>query len=242
MNLSELQAECGRLLSDPENTRWTASVLLKRLNIFQKEIQGVTKAIKTPKEYAVVASQGAALLDDDTMDVYSAFITDASSTSFPIFGTTTTHLDIQTPGWREWGEGVPRCFVYNATTQIMGIYPTNSEALTLHTIEIIAPDDLVNPTDIPFDSNNQMIPYHMALVHPVVAQCWMDDGTPEALAKSAFHKSGNMDRPGQYELHLKRIKAFFDINVDTRNRIHWKPQGGRVGQYGMPTKTYPFRG
>jgi len=78
----------------------------------------------------------------------------------------------------------------------------------------------------------------MAIVHWVVAQCWMDDGTPEALGKSKFHRSGSIIKPGAYEDEIMRINDEFD-NPKLPRQIKYQKQGGRLGSW-APSKTNPL--
>jgi len=68
----------------------------------------------------------------------------------------------------------------------------------------------------------------------------MDDGTPEALAKARFHKSGSMLHPGEYEKQLGRIMAEFDSPDIIQSQVLWKPEGGRAGGWGFPSKSNPL--
>lgn len=245
MNLGELQAECGRLLSDPNNNRWSAAILTKRLNDAGSDIQSITNAIKTEEALTPTANVGAVSLDDSTINITRVSIQRSNGNIFPLDGLNREELDFRYPNWQNLDAGEPFAYWYDGSTNDLNLVPppdsNNVIASGLSVWEVRKPSDMSNPTDIPFDSNTAMVPYHMALVHWAVAQCWMDDGTPEALAKSHFHKSGDIDHPGQYELHLKRIMQNFDSPIDVPTKILWKPQGGRLGMYGMPTKSYPFR-
>lgn len=242
MNLSELQAEIGRLLNDPRNERWAPDVLTDRINDAMAVIQGYTQALKTAETLTPTANQATVNLDADTMDVYRVVITRANGDQFPIEGTYVEDLDYHFPDWRNWSAGDPKTWWYDAGNQQLNLVPKpdSNNAITngLSVYEIRKPTDLVNSTDIPFDSNNQLVPYHDAIVHFVVAKCWQDDGSPEALAKSKFHMSGSMGSPGQYEGEVQRIIGEFD-NPQVPTSIKWQPQGGRIGGW-WPTKSNPL--
>jgi len=244
MNLSELHAEIGRLLNDPNNQRWSTDVLTTRINYAQTEVQGYTSAVKVTESLTPTSGSAPVTVDPTVMNIIRASIALPDGTGKPLEGITREELDYLYPNWRQIPSGEPFWFWYNPTNQTINLVPpcddahAISGAITLY--ESRVPADLVNSTDIPFDSNNQMIPYHMSIVHWVVAQCWMDDGTPEALAKAKFHKSGSMLHPGEYEKQLGRIMAEFDAPEAVPSHVMWKPQGARLGNLLVPTKSNPL--
>lgn len=244
MNLTGIQAECGRLLGDPSNSRWTTDILTTRANLAQTEIQGQTNAVKTAESVTPVASTRTISLNANTMDVVRASKTLTSGSIRPFLGISREQLDFLYPDWQQWTDGEPRFWFYDATNQQVNLVPKpdSGNAITngMTFWESRKPTDLALSTDVPFDSNNQMIPYHMAIVHWVVAHCFMDDGTPEALGKAKFHKSGNMRNPGEYEKELGRIMAEFDVPEIVPARIMYSPQGGRIGSWLTPSKSNPL--
>jgi hypothetical protein len=241
VNLQQIQDEAGRLLSDANHGRWGLDVLTLRANQAQTEIQGYTNAIKTLENIPSVAGTTSYSPNSNTMDIIRIYKVLVSGEVKPFIGINREELDLKYPNWRQWQSGEPLLWVWDATSGTFFCVPTPDTSISSFTIyESRDPSDLVNSTDIPFDSNNQMIPYHYAIVHWIVAQCWMDDGTPEALAKSRFHKSGDIQKPGQYELQLKRIMATFDTPEDVLSQIIYQPQGGRIGTWGTPSKAYPL--
>ena len=244
MILSGIWAECGRLLSDVGNARWVQSVLTTRANLAQAEIQGYTNAVKTQEPLTPVASQRTLGLNANTMDVLNVTKTYQDGTIRPFIGISRQQLDFMYPDWQQQPDGEPLYWFYDATAQNLNLVPKPSAlfAITngITVWESRKPADLASASDVPFDANNQMIPYHMAIVYWVVAQCFMDDGTAEALTKSKFYKSGAILRPGQYEDELGRIMAEFDDPEDVPANIVWRPTGGRLGNNGYPTKSYPL--
>lgn len=241
MDLSALQLEIGRLLNDPANSRWTADVLTTRINLAQTEIVGYTGCYRRGES---LNTSSTIALDADTMSIVRATIQRADGSIYPIPLLTTEQLVFRYPDFAQWDPGEPRLMIYDAINQVINLYPEpdTSNQITggFSVIEVRKPADLVNSTDIPFESNNQLIPHHMAIVHWVVAQCWMDDGTPEALQKARFHKSGSMLHPGEYEKQLGRIMAEFDSPDAIQDQIMWRPQGGRTGSWWMPNKSNPL--
>lgn len=243
MNLSDLYVECGRLLNDASNDRWPQTVLLSRINDAQRVIQGFTKAIKQDTTYTVTANTQAVTLNSRTMDVLRVEITRQNGDIFALQGTTKDDLDFSYPNWRNLDSGEPKTWFYDATNQQLNLVPkpdSNSVVTNgLNVTSIYTPTDLASSTDIPFDSNNQLVPYHDAIVHYVVGKCWQDDGTPEALGKAKFHMSGSMSKPGEFELEIQRILGEFDNPLVPAN-IKFAPQGGRLGGVSYPSKSNPL--
>lgn len=244
MILSEIQAECGRLLGDPNNDRWSAAILLSRINLAQTEIQGYTNAVKTPENLTVVAATRTVSVDSDTMNIVRAVKNMPDGSIKPFNGITRDELDYLYPDWQQWQSGEPLYWFFDATNQQMNLIPIpDSNFATSGSLTIwgsLKPADLVDSTDVPFDNNTAMIHYHMSIVHWVVAHCFMDDGTDASLKKSKFHRSGSMLNPGQYEQELGRIMAEFDVEEAIPSRILWRPQGDRVGSLGFPSKSNPI--
>lgn len=244
MNLSELQAEIGRLLNDPSNQRWSATLITARVNIAQTEIQGFTNAVKTSEAKTPVAGTTQQDINTNVMDIIRATKTRTNGDVIPFIGKTVQELDFLYPNWRQWDFGEPLFWYYQASNQtinyVPGIDATNAITDGITLWESRKPADISDPASIPFDNNNQMVPYHMSIVHWVVAQCWMDDGVPESLGKAKFHKSGDMMHPGQYELQLARIIATFDVPESAQSHIMFRPQGARIGGTFIPSKSFPF--
>ena len=242
MNLSELQQEIGRLLNDADNTRWSASILTTRINEAQTIVQGYTRALKTDDTLTPTANTQAVTLDADTMDIIRVVIQRQDGDQFQLEGTTEDDLDFDYPNWRNLDAGEPKAWFYKGSNQTLNLVPkpdaNNAISNGLIVTGIHKPPSLSASSDIPFNSNNQLVPYHMSIVHWVVAQCYLDDGTPEALAKSKFHRSGAMARPGEFETQIMRILAQFD-SPQVPTRIKFRLQGGRIGPY-YPSKTNPL--
>lgn len=245
MILSEIWAEVGRLLNDPNNQRWSQDVITFRSNQAATIIQGYTNAVKTKETLTPVASVATVTLDSDTMDIVRVVITRPGGEKVQLDGITREDLDFDSPNWQQLSPGAPYTYFYDATLNQINLIPEPdaSNAITsgLEVWEVLKPAALSAAGDIPFDSTTTMIPYHMAIVHWVVAQCWLDDGTPEAIAKARVHRSGVLTGrgAGEFEQQLMRIIAKFDSPEDIPSRIKFRPQGGRLGAW-LPSKAYPF--
>lgn len=244
MDLSGMQAECGRLLGDPNNDRWTAAILLARLNIAQVEVQGYTNAVKTAETLTPTASVRTLAVNGNTMDIIRVTKTLSDGSIKPLNGINREELDFRYPDWQQWADGEPLFWFWDPDNMQINLAPkpdaNNAITNGLSVWESRQPTAMVNGTDGPFDNSTEMVPYRMSIVHWTVGQCFMDDGTPEALAKSKFHKSGSMLNPGQYEKWIGRIMAELGNPEIIPDNILWQPQGGRVGTWYIPSKSAPL--
>lgn len=244
MNLSQIYTECGRLLNDVGNSRWPQATLLDRINGAMTDILILTNSVKTLETLTPTVSTSAVQLNTKVIDVIRVVIQRTDGSLFKLRGYLRDQLDYEFPNWQQLTDGEPLAYWWDGTNQQLNLVPkpdsANAIASGLRVWEIITPTDLANTTDVPFDSNAAMIPYHDAIVHDVVAKCWMDDGTPEALAKSKFHKSGTMSHPGEFENEIMKINSKFDAPEDIPARILWRPQGGRASRVGLITKENPL--
>lgn len=244
MDLSQIWAECGRLLNDPNNERWIQSVLTFRANQAQTIIQGYTKSVKTKELVTPTANVSQVTVDTDAMDILRVTLTKSDGNIKIIEGISREELDYRYPNWPNLDPGEPNVYWFDATNSQINLIPAPSSqyALTdaLSVWEIQRPTDLSSSSDVPFSSNTQMVPYHLAIVHWVVAQCWIDEGTSEALGKSRFHRSGLLERPGEFEKQIMRITNEFDNPTDVPARILWRPQGGRLGRTNRFNKSDPL--
>ena len=245
MTLTEIYEEVGRLLNDVGNTRWITATLLFRANQAATIIQNYANSVKITETLTPTANTAQVTLNAKTMDILRVTFVRSNGDRISKQGTSRFDLDFDFPNWENLDAGEPQTWWYDASNQQINLVPTpdSNNAITngLEVLEVRTPAAMTTGTDVPFDSNNQMVPYHMAVVHWIVAQCWLDDGTPEALSKAQYHRSGSLDKPGQYEVHIKRLLDNFDVPEDAPTRIKWSPQGGRIGGWG-PTKSNPLGG
>lgn len=234
MNVSQLYAEIGRLCNDPNNVRWPAATLLIRLNLAQNDVLIKTSALKTTESITIVANTAKyTSANTNILDILRATITDTSGNITELKEYTLSELYYRRPNWPNETQSQPDSFFFDYSTNQFTLVPppnsTFSGANALTITEVLTPTALALTTDVPFGSNNQLIPYHLVLVHWVVAQNMMDNNDQDSLNKAQFHRSGNLDRPGQYEIYIKEINQLFDTPTDIKARILWKPQGGRLG-------------
>lgn len=244
MQLSQIYSEIGLSLNDPNNDRWSQSVLLPRINEAMTDILVQTNAVKTREDLTPVVSTREVQVDTDTIDIIRVHIMNSAGKWKKLDGILPEQLDFEYPNWQQKDDGEPVLYWWDGTNQKLNLVPKPSSEWAqtngLRVWEVQKPTDLSSTTDVPYSSNAAMIPYHRAIVHYVSGVCWMDDGTPEALAKSRFHKSNDFQRPGEYEREIKKIWKKFDAPEDVPARILWAPEGGRASRYGVRTKDNPL--
>jgi hypothetical protein len=209
----------------------------------QVAVQAYTNAVKTKETLTPVAGTVTVSLDSDVMDIVRVDILRTSGDWVKLRGYLRDQLDFEFPNWQQEDDGEPKLYWWDGTNQQINLVPApdsaNAISSGLRVWEVQKPADMDDSADVPFGSNAAMIPYHMAIAHWTVAQCWLDDGTPEAIAKSRTHRSGAILKPGLFEMEIKKIMAKFDTPEDIPARILWRPQGGRVRGSGM-SKTNPL--
>ena len=244
MNRSDLEEEIGRLLNDPNHTKWTTGDLRDRIEFAQTEVQALTGAVKTKESLTPVAETFEVQVNANVIDVTRVTLTESDGTVNILTGRSREDLDFYRPNWKNENSGKPEEFSWDASNRNIILVPKPSSAYAvasgLDVWEVRIPTSLAADSSEPFDANALMKPYHMSIVHWVVAQCFMDDGTPTALAKSKFHVSGNINSPGEYEKELRKINAKFTSPTSIPARIKWAPQGGRLGGGRWPSKSYPL--
>ena len=234
MNVNEFYGEIGRHLNDPNNSRWTTAVLLARMNRSAAKILVLTNSVKTQETLTATAATQAVQIDTDAIDVIRVDIQRTNGDWKKLPGIFRDQLDFQFPNWQQLTDGEPLIYWWDGTNQQINLVPApdSANAITdgLKVWEIQKPSNMTDIADVPFDSNAAMIPYHDAIVYDVTAECWMDDGTPEALSKARFFRSGSMSRPGEFESAIMRITSKFDAPEDIPARILYRPTGGRISQ------------
>lgn len=244
MDVSDFYGEIGRKLNDPNNDRWTQSILLERMNRSQTKVLALTNSMKTKETLTPVASTETVSLDSDVIDVIRVHIKNSSGEWKKLRGVLRDQMDFEDPNWRNKDDGEPQAYTWDGTNQqlILIPAPTSEWAQTdgLEVWEIQKPVDMDDSSDVPFNSNSAMIPYHMAIVYDVAADCLQDEKTPEAFSLAKRYRSGDFSRPGEFENEIKMIRAKFDAPEDIPARILWKPQGGRASMHGVITKSNPF--
>lgn len=244
MQRSEIDEQVGRLLGDPNHTRWTTDVIHAREELAQQEIQALTNAVKTVETLTPTANTAEVTVDSGTLDILRVTLTESDGTINVIDGRTREDLDFYEPTWPNLTADKPKTYYFDASNRNVVLVPPPSSTYAvsnaLKVWEVRIPTAMTGDTSVPFDNTLLMKAYHMAIVHWTVAICFMDNGDQESLAKSKFHKTNDMNNPGEYEKVLKLINAKFDSPADIPARVMWYPQGGRRNMVGRPSKSAPL--
>lgn len=244
MDRDALDAEIGRLLNDVSHDTWSTDVLHTREDLAQTEINGFTNAVKTKETLTPTASTAEVTVSALTIDITRVRLLLPNGDYKPLEGITRDELDYNYPNWENFSEGEPARWMFDASNRniILVPKPDAAHAITsgLDVWEVRQPASLSSSSSVPFDNTSLMVPYHMAIVHWVCAQCKMDRDDQESLTKAKFHKSGLLDRPGEYEKYILQIIGQFDKPEDIPIRIQYRPQGGRVGGLSTRSKSSPL--
>lgn len=184
-------------------------------------------------------------MNSDTLDITRVTLTQSDGTITVLEGRNREDLDFYLPTWPNLTPSKPALYYFDGSAaNVVLVPPPSAEYATTNAIkvwEVRIPAAMTGDTSVPFDANVLMRAYQMSLVHWVVAICFMDNGDPESLAKSKFHKTNSMDNAGEYEKVIKLINAKFDAPSDVPARILGPlPQGGRLRGVGRPSKANPI--
>lgn len=244
MNLEEAVSEVGLLLNDANHDRWSIDKIMFQLNEGQKAVQSDARFLKDSETLTPTADVAAVSLNARVMDIIRVSIQRSNGKIVPLDGTSKEALDFDEPNWQNLDSGTPRKWWFEARTNTLNLVPPPDSAnaitngLIVDEIQFMA--TITYPSDSLFEGIGSTSPYHKSVVHYATAALWMQDATPEALAKAKFHMSGDMDSPGQYELYMKKIMRRYDNPTDVPARIKWRPQGGRLGRTGTYSKDNPM--
>lgn len=246
MQRSEILAEIRRLLGDTNSSsyRWSDDEINTRMEFAQQDVITQTGCVKTTESLTPTADTNEVSLDSGVLDITGATWTDTDGSEFPLTFKSQEDLDFYRPNWRNETGSRPDVISYDPSNNqaILVPAPTSADISSgcLKVIEVQSPTPLTSDSSVPFDSNARMGPFSLSIVHWVVAQCFMDDGTPEALAKARFHKTNDMDKPGEYEKVINKINSRFKAVSAIPERIKWRPQGGLRGGSRWPNHANPF--
>lgn len=244
MQRSELEAEIGRLLGDPQHTRWSLDVIDSRLELAQQDVQALTGAVKSTETLTPTANTSEVTVDTEVIDILRVTLTESDGTVSVLEGRSREDWDFYDPNWPNLSPGKPKGYFFDASNGQIVLVPAPSAtyaiADALKVWEVQIPVAMTGDSSVPFGANSWMKAYHMALVHYVVSLCFMDNGDPDSLQKARFHRSNEINAPGEYEKELKKINAKFDSPADIPERVKWQPQGARRSQVVGLSKAAPL--
>jgi hypothetical protein len=251
MQRADLEAEVGRLLGDPNNTRWSTSVIDLRLDAAQLDVQKWTNAVKTTTSYTPTANASGVTVGDTVIDILRATYTLPDGT-VRIEGAgfnpiNRYQLDFERPNWPNEDPGEPVLWTFDASTKQIILIPAPDAAHAavagaLKALEVRQPTALStgSSTSVPFDSNALMVPYHRALIYWTVSECLKDNQDSDSLSKAKYFRSNDLDKPGEYEKEIRQILMKFDVPEGIPAKVQWKSTGGRLGSPGQLSKSNPL--
>lgn len=251
MQRSDLEAEISRLLGDPNNTRWSTSVIDSTLDAAEIDVQKWTNAIKQSNSYTPTASSPYVIVNTKLLDVLTAnFVLADGTIKGPKKGfnpISRWDLDFNRPNWQNESPGEPVLWTFDASNDRVILVPapdsSNANANALRLLEVATPTTPISQgtsTSVPFDANALMVPYHRALIYYVVGERLKDNNDTDSLTKAKFFKSNDLQAPGEYEREIKQILMKFDVPEAIPAGVKYQPTGGRISGGGMNQKSNPL--
>jgi len=178
----------------------------------------------------------------NTYDITRVTIENSDGDIRPLTGKTRADWDFHAPNWENESSGEPKEYAWDPSNSelLLRPKPDSSYVVTngLKVWEVHPPTGFTSDSTFSFNDNSILQTLDMCLAHGVTALCWMDDGTPEALAKARFHRSNDSRNPGEYEKYLKMIASRMGTPSGVATQIKWYPQGARMGIGRGRTKEY----
>lgn len=248
MQRSDLEAECGRLLGDPNFSRWSTTVIDTRLVSAEIDVLKWTNAVKKTATYTPVAESSYVIVSSNLLDILAAnYVLPDGTIKGPkrrFDPISRWDLDFNRPNWQNEESGEPVLWTFDASNArvILVPKPSSADVGTLQLLEVETPTTPINTdsTTVPFDNNALMVPYHRALVYWVVSECLKDNNDSESLQKARYFRSNDITAPGEYEKEIKQILMKFDVPEAIPAGVKFQPQGGRVSGYGLNQKSNPL--
>lgn len=167
MNLLDINSYVRIFANDANKMKYQDTFFTTLANEAQKDIVMTTNCLKcaTPYSFDTVIDQATYTLPDNILKI------DYDGGTAYYDGTRTNRLDLVTRqyldnyegNWRDALKGTPLFYYMN--NQLLGLYPKPDTAVVNGIIiyYIVKPTDLVNDTDIPFNSNRMLDTYHIAI-------------------------------------------------------------------------------
>ena len=201
MILSEIEAEIFRSLKEPSSGgHWTEAEILRRINIGQRKVVRITGCLEAVFTAPTVVGQAPYAKPTKSLRTRRVYYGDSGKRLYP---TTSSDLDIMADTGKigsPWSDEQDEPTHYFETPRNIYLYP-KPDAIETFGIEcLLRPDDLVNPTDTPFNAEPFMEDYHDALVSFVLWRCLLEDGNE--LFKE--HKQDFIDSLMSIKTDLKR--------------------------------------
>lgn len=144
--------------------RYSTSTIIDMLNIAQYEIVDLTWCLTYETAETISANTTYYTMPDNTFAPYRV-----------LFGTTTlevahiNELDRQYPAWQNDSASWPEKYsiktaTYSAASPAIMLYPVPNTSGTLTINSVLIPTELSAGTDVPFNGDKRLIPYHGLMV------------------------------------------------------------------------------
>lgn len=207
----------GQLAGDPENERWSSTIVQAKIEKAQEKFVLATRAlvdVDTPT--TLVVNQQEYALPSDLMDVLRV-----SHNGNRLERTSKFDLDFYAGKWSDDLGSPAKYYVdLDPNNKKIGVYPLPQSADTAYTLGIEylkIPPALSADSSVPFDSHTLLTPYHDALAYWSARELLKEDPSQENLARMAVYKKSYDD------LVSECIETFRRLAEATP----WRMRGGR---------------
>lgn len=181
-DLTSILAEVRRIVRDTNssNYRWTDAILTERTNAIQNYVCVKTLCVQGRTYLTTTASTREVSISSDCLAILRAayYITGSTEAYKKLIWTSIGGQDYQSNTWQNFGEGLPT--EYYKRAGYIGLKPVPSSTYAgSNKIQLdysVMASSLTSGTDIPFNSEVYLYPYHDALVYGVAALCFWDMG------------------------------------------------------------------
>jgi hypothetical protein len=183
MSLADLRDEIRLKINDTQTDtllrHWSDTQLNSRINIIQEQIANLTKCHKDRARITPVVSQVEYnLLDISTNCIKTYRVSYRQSTALPyktLTYVTEYGLDVDLPSWDTTPAGIPSR--YYERGMFIGLIPASSSTVPNGiSIEFYSkPNGLISDTDVPFNNDPTLFPFHEIIVWGVARMCKEDE-------------------------------------------------------------------
>lgn len=175
----QIRAQIGDISTDTVKQRWSDSLLNDRINIVQRNIAVYTRCIYGRSFITPTTGQAEYNLPSDcmTIDRVSYLIITTTSAYKKLAWRSMGGLDRDSPYWENLSSGMPK--YYYERGNMIGLSPapgvsySNQNALKID--YFVLPTNLIFDTDVPFNGDYSLYPFHDLIILGVVIMCKTDD-------------------------------------------------------------------
>jgi hypothetical protein len=203
LNVSDIRTIIRRNMrdSDLSNPRYTNAVILDLMNEAQSEINNQSLLSHSPTTYILTAGTSYYNVPTDFMSPDEVYFKKNTGETIRIFGIEQNKLYVSKPDW-DRTKGEPTMYwVSDASYSVITAtapkrisfipVPTNLSTGTVTMWYFTTCQTLVNDSDIPFNGQYELLPYHYTIVNYVTMRLKIIDGIiDEANAYSSLYQNG----------------------------------------------------